>query len=247
MLPRSSLRKSSLRSDRFKKIIGLIVITGLVFLGLMILNNYFRISRIEVEALPEGQSIKGLDLYENKNIFFIQEKEMAEKIKLENPNIQQVTIKKQLPNQLKITVKLYKPLAALKANVGYLIISEDGRILAKDKQNRLDLPEINYYQKINFYSSYPGEWIGFEDVVTSLKLLKFSLDLKLAIDMIDINGLDMIGFNLGGNKILFTTKKKESIQEFELEKIVRQFKIEGRSFKSLDLRFDKPVVVLNDL
>ncbi len=247
MLPRSSLRKSSLKSDRLKKLIGLLIITILIFSGLMALNNLFRVTRIEIEVSPNSQSIKGLDLYENKNIFFIQEEKMAEKIRAENPNLEKISVKKKLPNQLKINVKLYKPLAVLKASAGYLTLAEDGRILSKDKQNILNLPEINYYQKIDFYSSYPGEWIGFEDVITSLKLLKFSLDLKLTIDMIDINGLDMIAFNLSGSKILFTTKKKEEVQEFELEKIIRQFKIEGRTFKSLDLRFDKPVVVLNDL
>ena len=72
------------------------------------------------------------------------------------------------------------------------------------------------------------------------------MDLELKINSIDISSLDMLGFNLDGKKLLFTTEKPVETQAYILEKVVGQFKIEGKDFKSLDLRFDKPVIVLKD-
>ena len=60
---------------------------------------------------------------------------------------------------------------------------------------------------------------------------------------IDIKGQDMLVFNLESDKeIIFSNKKEKELQDYQLEFIIKQFKIEGKEFKKIDLRFEKPVV-----
>ena len=60
---------------------------------------------------------------------------------------------------------------------------------------------------------------------------------------IDIKGQDVILFNLIDNKkIIFSNNKDREAQEYQLELIIRQFKIEGKDFRKIDLRFNKPIV-----
>ncbi len=160
----------------------------------------------------------------------------------QNPNIKEITIKKMLPSKLLITVSVYEPIAFLEANSGHFALNEDGKLLYKKKDIDTNLPIIHYYQKFNFASGAPGELIDYKDIVLSLHLLKKSLDLALRVDSIDIGSLDMIAFNLLNKKILFTTRKNELLQIYELVAIVKNFKIEGKDFKNLDLRFDKPII-----
>ena len=52
----------------------------------------------------------------------------------------------------------------------------------------------------------------------------------------------MLLFNVGEKKIIFSSEKEAGSQLFQLQQIVKQFKVEGRAFKEIDLRYDKPVV-----
>ena len=49
----------------------------------------------------------------------------------------------------------------------------------------------------------------------------------------------MLVFNLEGDKKKgFSNNKEKEIQTYQLELIIRQFKIEGKEFKKIDLRFE---------
>ncbi len=244
------LNKLELAARSFVRLLIKIILTGalitLFFFLIYWIYDSFLIKEIEIEGLTEKRLIKGLELINNKNIFFIKEDEIAEKILNENPEFNKISLIKIYPRKVKLIIKVDKPLAALQVNGGFLILSSQGRIIAKSKKNDEHLPVINYYQKLDYYAETVGDWIKFKDITAALDLLKYSFDFGLAIDIIDINGLDMIGFKLGTREILFTTEKSVEVQKYELEKIMHQFKIEGKEFLKLDLRFDKPVVVFKN-
>jgi bifunctional N-acetylglucosamine-1-phosphate-uridyltransferase/glucosamine-1-phosphate-acetyltransferase GlmU-like protein len=76
----------------------------------------------------------------------------------------------------------------------------------------------------------------------ALQVVKLVTDLQLDPVSIDINGDDMILCNLSGKKIFFSTKKDIRQQEYQLTEIIKQFKIKGKQFKAVDLRFEKPII-----
>lgn len=226
---------------RFKKIVLLLFFTT-IFYGLFyFINQFLLIKTVTVEG-DTVNSLNGMSIIYNKNILFLQEAQVSKILIDQNPEIRSVDITKNFPNKIILFIKLYEPYVVMPSNRGYLILSENGRIIEKSNKNTFSLPIINYYQKINHDSVNPGDKIDYKDVQVSLHFLGQIQDLGMRPNTIDINGLDMILFNLDDKKITFTTEKSIDIQDYELTQVIKQFKIEGRTFKNLDLRFDKPII-----
>jgi len=221
----------------------IIILSAVIFVVLYFLNNLFLISQIEI-IKPDitHPPLRSLELIKHKNILFISENYIAKMLSDQNPFLQSVSVVKKLPNKLLINLEIYKPIAYLKVNSGIFALASDGKILYKNHEESPVSPIIQYYQLFDYSVFNPGDKLTYSDITISLQLLEKSSELGLTVDSVDINGLDMIAFNLKDKKILFTTEKDELQQAYELETIIRQFKIKGQEFKNLDLRFYKPVV-----
>jgi len=133
----------------------------------------------------------------------------------------------------------------IKADNGFFLLSQSGKIIIKTKENNSGLPIINYYQNLYYYQYQPGEIIDYQDILVCLSFLKKVEDLGLKVDTIDIAGVYMVAFNLDKKKIIFSLEKNRTIQAYQLETLIKQFQIEGKEFVSLDLRFDKPIIKIN--
>ncbi|MEK7522610.1 MAG: hypothetical protein AAB569_03450, partial [Patescibacteria group bacterium] len=104
-------------------------------------------------------------------------------------------------------------------------------------------PIINYYQKLNSNSFQTGDWIDYKDIKQTLFFIDKLKQINLIPLTIDIKGQDMLVFNLNDSKVIvFSNSKDKDVQDYQLELIIRQFKIEGKEFKKIDLRFNKPII-----
>lgn len=209
-------------------------------LGILFASDYF-FSIKRVEVISSEKKIKGIDKFQNKNLIFLNDRQVANYLSIANPNIRAVNIEKRYPNTLRMTISHHKSLAAISVDQGYFVLSEDGTIIKKSKE-KPPLPIINYYQKLNYLFFKTGDKVDYKDILATLHFLKRTRDLGLKVITIDINGFNMIALNLNKKQIVFTTEKSIEEQTYKLETIVRQFKIGGRDFKFLDLRFDRPVL-----
>lgn len=54
----------------------------------------------------------------------------------------------------------------------------------------------------------------------------------------------MLALYANDKKLVFTTEKDTGLQDYQLGVLTKQFKIEGRDFKVMDFRFDKPIIEL---
>ena len=179
----------------------------------------------------------------NQSLIFANEDKIANRIVKENFFIKTSDVEKIWPNKLKISVTFYEPCASLLINSGFFSLSCDGRILQKTKDILQYLPVINYYQKLNSRSFQTGSWVDYKDIKQALFFIDKLKEINLTPLTIDIRGQDMLVFNLiGSQQIVFSNSKDKSVQDYQLELIVKQFKIEGREFKKVDLRFDKPII-----
>lgn len=219
--------------------IGVLVI----FLGLELIFVQMKIRVIETIG-PKQINILGLQKYKDQNLLFLDIKEEENNLYLNNPYLQSIILKKIYPFSLGVIYTLHKPIAFLMVNKGSVALSPNGRILYKvrGKLNNRDLPMISLYQLLDYNSIQPGTLIDRSEISKALFFLEKMVDLNLVVDNIDINGQNMILFNLNEQTIRISTEKDLEKQTYELQTIIRQFKIEGRKFKVLDLRFDKPIV-----
>ncbi len=234
-----------------KKYLGLkyylliIIFCVLGFLSLYMLDQYFAIKRIEIISPDEKIIIKGLENLQKKNILLTSDREIIYTVSQNNPQLKNISVEKKYPDQLTIRVEAENSVAALKADQGYFLLNVSGKILAKDKGNLANFPVINYYQQLNYNTYELGDQVDLHDIVVSLHFTKKAAEMGLPALSIDIGGVDMIRLNLHNKKILiFSTDRNINIQDYQFEKIIRQFKIEGKDFESLDFRFDKPIIKL---
>jgi len=213
--------------------------------GLFLWYNFFKIKVIKIETDSQLTNLLGIDNLKDKNIFFISENKEEKRLKEINPQIKQISIFKKYPKTLNIYIKIYTPTALIKSNQGFLVLSEDGRILftLKKKENYSFLPFINYYQLINQAVYKVGDWIDLKDIKISLILLNQLKTFNLMIKDIDIVNEDMILFKLRDEKrLLFTSKRDWQKQVFSVSLILKHLKLEGKQFKQIDVRFEKPII-----
>lgn len=205
----------------------------------------FRIKTIIIISNNENLEIIGVDLYKNKNLLFVSEKKIEREITDKNPKIKLVIAKKTYPDSLCLTIELNKTIASLKVNFGTFLLAENGRVIAKKKEESQGVPSIKYYQLLDYYSYNAGEIIDFKDLLASLYFIKNISDLGISINTIDINSLSMIALYSEGKNIIVSGKKDWNSQFNQIKTIIKQFKIKGQNFNKLDLRFDKPIVELS--
>lgn len=234
--------------NKIKFLLFFVFLCSLILAIIFFVSQFFLIKNIEVVS-DKKISIINQDELINKNLLFVNKDQISKKIIKENFLLSAAVVDKVLPRTLKISVSFYEPCASLIVNNGYFVLSCDGRILQKTpayaskKDTQSFIPSINYYQKLNNGAFQTGDWIDFKDIKQSLFFLDILRRISLTPLTIDIKGQDMLVFNLiDSKKIIFSNSKDKEIQDYQLELIIKQFKIEGKEFKQIDLRFEKPII-----
>lgn len=219
--------------------------TLIFFLLFFVVSNFFVISEVKIIAVGKEPDLKGLEQLKGKNILIISKDEIKKILSKRNPQIKIVEIEKKYPQSIIITAKFDQPIVALLVDVGYFILSERGKILSKKKEIKVSsVPIVYYYQKLNYSSYEMGDRVEFKDILIAVHFVKKLSEMSLKTDKVDINGLNMIRLNLNESDIIFTAEKDISLQEYQLEKLIHQFKVKGKTFEVIDFRFNKPVIKL---
>lgn len=207
-------------------------------------SRQFSVSKIEIISTDKLPNLEGIENFYGQNLLLINTSELKQNILVRNPFISTVHVTKKYPASLILQVTKTSPQAKLITNQGHFILDGKGKIILRSKQDISNLPKLNYYQKLDFSSFSVGEYINLKDITTSLHFLKKVEELGFSAVSIDISSPDMIRLHLTDGHLIFTSQKSVEIQNYQLEKLIYQLKIEGKKFIFIDLRFDKPVVKL---
>lgn len=215
------------------------------FFGLVgLLATVFRVKKIAVE---EGESndrkLTGLDIFEDKVIFFINEKRASDFLFDKNPQLEEITVEKIFPDKIIVKPVIAKPIASLRADRGYFQLSARARVLSKSSKSLEDnLTQINFYQTLYLDDFQVGETVDFREIIIALKALKKINEIGVEVSSVDIEGISVIVFNLKEAKLIFASEKNLDEQLAKFETIYKRLKINGRFFRELDFRFDKPII-----
>lgn len=242
----SKLRK---KSSKKNFIYILILFFGMMLFFVIREKEFFLIKNIKIFCEKcSKENLLGLDLIRGKNIIsmYFDKKKVEEKIFLANPLIKKVNIKINWPSSVELILDEYEIKACLRQEDYCLFLGEDGRILKKSREDVKNLPKIFYYQKLADFYYKTGEWIDFNEIKFTLSILELLSNLKFYVNEANIKSEELIVIKINSNQeILMSSKKSPHDQKYELTQILKQFKIKGREFKKLDLRFNNPVVVFN--
>ena len=233
---------------KIKPLLFILLLSLFIFLVLLVINSVYQVKTIQIQGNVNKDKIRGLENLKGQNLIFISDSYIIQTVIDNNPDIELDEIELIYPNKILLKLNPAESIAQLKLNQGFAVLDPDGRILKKIKQ-----PEkytiINFYQQFDSLQIIPGNRMNYKEIILVLYLLSSAQNLDLKVDNVDITGLNMIIFNLSkqpseseGKKIYFSAEKAQEKQAFEFETLIRQFKIEARDFKILDLRFNKPII-----
>lgn len=226
------------------------VFASLIFFFLALiyyLYTFFKIDNVNIISEDKDYRFKGVELVQNKNLVLLNTKKLSISLEELNPSTTKVEINKRFPNSVSIKYEFKEPIAYLKTNDGYFYLSENSKILYKTKQLQQagSVVEMLYYQSFDYVTNPVGSSLDFLDINYSLSFLRKVKELGFEAKSIDIDSPSMIRLNLNDATVIITVEKDIDSQLNNLERIIKQFKVEGNSFSLLDLRFDKPIIKLN--
>ena len=160
-----------------------------------------------------------------------------------NPIIAKVHVTKIYPNKLVLNLQTMKSVVATKIADEYILLAVNGRILERVKEKPAALPELIYYQELFKEQMKVGDLLEFKDLQIAIRFVDILSSLGKRVKRVEINSFYMIRLELENSReILVTTEKDIQKQEYQIEAILRQFKVDGTNFKRIDVRFDKPVM-----
>ncbi|OGK19798.1 hypothetical protein A2866_03610 [Candidatus Roizmanbacteria bacterium RIFCSPHIGHO2_01_FULL_39_8] len=241
-MPHPSLRKLLKTHSNSVKYV-LILVLGLFFFAILFFAfSYFTVKNIVVEKGPGKYNIIGIDNLKEKNLLLLSLPQEENNLEEQNPLVEFIEIKKQYPHTLRIQIYDSRPIATLKLTNGYALLNKEGKILSKAKEADSKFTLITYYQAFDYTMFQSGEKLNYSEIITALFFLEKMSRLNLQVERIDISGSSVIVCYLRDKKIFISNTKDKTQQLFELETIIKQFKIKAQNFKELDLRFDKPIV-----
>ncbi len=221
-----------------------IIIFISVGLSLFFIDQRYRVKNIKLlKSGKELYPVNGLNEFDEANLILLSESDAQSQILKLNPFLEKVSVSKIYPDTLEVSVVYQTPAAYLKVNGGYVLLSATATVLAKSRDKpATDLPEINYYQALPFQNYQSGQKVLFRDIVDSLYFLQKLQNLRFKINSIDIAGFYMLGLYTNEKKFYFSSEKDRSEQVYLLESSVRELKMKGQEFATLDVRYDNPVV-----
>lgn len=236
-------RLSAILSHNKVRYLLLCLLPVVVVGSLYLLNNYFLIRTVTLLTKDKG-TVSGLYALHNTNLLFLDENEASEIIRKQNPYVKTVNIKKQYPSTVIVQIILLKPAAYLQSAEGFFEIGENGRILGKIRGKTTKTPLITYYQQFPYRNYQAGSYIENKDILVSLFFLHELKNVGMVIKTIDIAGFHMLGLYTEEQKFIFNVEKNRTMQSYEATQVIKQLKRQKKDFKTLDVRFDKPVITM---
>jgi cell division septal protein FtsQ len=232
-----------LLKSKFPIYISYALIVGII-ISLFILYDAFTVREIEVHAGNNAKQIFGLEYWKNQNILFQPTEYIEQHILKQNPHVKKVSVEKVYPSKIRVTIVYEYPVAQIQINSGFLKVNQEGKILEKIRTADEKLPQVKYYQQLMYESFQTGQTISFKDIQYALYFLQKVQSQGIRVNSIDIAGFHMLGLYSEEKSFIFSVEKDKDAQTYQFESVYRNFKIKGKDFKSIDVRFDKTIVTM---
>jgi len=177
-----------------------------------------------------------------KNLLFFPSEKLKEEIKQGFPQTGDLKIKKRIFNTLSFELQSKKPVAALSVESSgslFYWLDEEGIVLSKtDKNNGLPLILIKNDPVLEVGQSF--QYGGSQAIMSLVIGLKMHLVESKTLRLVSPREIEV--WLEDETLILFNSEKDMENQLDSLQLILSRAKIEGKTIKKIDLRFDKPVI-----
>ncbi|MBL7073892.1 FtsQ-type POTRA domain-containing protein [candidate division KSB1 bacterium] len=206
--------------------------------------------------LPREAVLEGLGVKQGTNLFIVSPKEVIRQLK-QNPFIQGVSVRKDLPSTVKVHVRERQPIAFINQSEP-LTLAEDGTVLPGLKPLHVyDLPIITGLENLHPEIGRPiGTILG-----TGEPRLRWALDFLRGLRTLDVDlyyQISEINLGIPQTPIIYTTHGGVPIRmnphsmmpmvdllRSALDCVLRDYNLENLAY--IDLRFEDQIVIKEKL
>ena len=193
------LRKIVRRKERRARLTKIIAVLLSLVCGVLALTAFFRVEQLEIVGLTRYETQDVLNTFgieKGDNLFFCDSMRGQKRLLAQYPYFESVSVERDLPSRMVVTVKEAQPIAAVNSTQGgWFVLDKDCRVLERtDQEGAKDAAEV---LGLRTPGAEPGQTLPAEDpdVLEALKTLA--------------NGLDKVG--LGGKATLYNLQDLDSI------------------------------------
>jgi len=231
----------------------LIIVLATLSIFLFLRTDIFQVKALEFEFPAEGGSASGGELDEAlvrqriseevlaRSIFFLDTGKVEQEIKDSFLTVSAVSIKKEIPDRLLIRVSVRRPLAVIadKNKVRFLVDQEG--LLFRQAAGE-DLPVIELSED---FEGAVGVKLAIDErgIASYLQTLDLVSEKGLKTKAIYLRS-ETIELRLTKTTVWLSADREIAEQLELLTEILKRLKLQGRTPKSVDLRFERPVVKL---
>lgn len=215
------------------------LLSGIFLIGVIISLNwignvFFAIKNIEIvgekiDVEIDKKRIPG-------NLLFFPERQIEKEIQAANPIVKSIDIQKKYPNTLVIVVSLRSTVLRLKNGDQTVLIDADGVVLGEGSNSDAPIAELSL--------SIPpsGEQIKDDQVRVSLELV-MAFQESFPIQYITAYDSKSLRVKIDKTDIFFPHLTDVQAKLATLQTLLTGFRIKSTLPKTIDLRFDKPIVI----
>ena len=194
------MRRRANRRQRFFRIIGRIFFLGILLAAaLLAMTVFFRVETISVEGAVKYRAeelVAGMDVKQGDNLYLWNKVKVSDAMLERFPYLETVQIRRHLPNALVVTVTECSASVAVANNGGYMLVSEQGKMLEQSATNN-GLPTV---VGITLANATPGKMLSADDNEETEALLDILQNLDAADMLSDldfINLSDLTAIHIG--------------------------------------------------
>jgi len=156
--------------------------------------------------------------------------------------IKSLEVEKNYPNKVIINLVERVPIAQIQKDTGgeRFLIDEDGYVLGVVDSTASSLPLIIYEGDV-----LVGNFIDFNIVPLALDVINYSKSEQLELSSMSFSGRDTTFYTNGSIETLLNYDMNIKVSMNIVSELVKKSRVEGKSIKKIDLRYDK-VIVLYD-
>jgi cell division septal protein FtsQ len=213
--------------------------------------HLFNISKVAVYGAQEY--VNSADAYHlvesnllGQNIFTANTHEVEQKLEEQFKGAKNITIKRVFPKTIAVYVEERVPLAIVQVKGGSYLIDEEGYMLGKVNEQYVDLPKIKYFGNVEI-----GGFISSNIITIARNIVDAANEYNVSVTSLSYKDrytemfVDGVGESSASAEVKFSNEKDAKYSMNVLASFLRNLELEGKKVKSLDLRYDK-VIVLYD-
>lgn len=238
--PRSKLRWLIYAALMCLLVLGIYAVTRSGFFSIKAVS-----CRVDGGRECSAEIMAELNQYIGKNLLFIRKVEIEDRIISADRLAREVKVNLRLPATLGVEIFFRKAAAAitLAESIGEAVEVDSEGVILRKTENPGELPKLVW----SGISNWPIEQRLPENIVRGLTLTslageKFQLEGMASIDSGDSVPATMLIRLKSGEKVRLSLDKEPVELLTRLQLVLNRVRIEGKSVREIDLRFDRPIV-----